>query len=172
LTVGSTWYPFDRLIKAVDELAAGSREEFFLQTGKNTYQPKNAKWKPYLSFQEMVEIIKKSRIVISHAGAGTILLCLNLGKSPIVVPRDPARGEHIDHHQNELCERLAKEGRLTIVHNLEELPIYINEESKRATDTIQNNYRDEAPLVLHLRELVKEWFGPGRDSSDNCPTNT
>lgn len=153
------------MIKVVDELAAILDEECFLQIGKSNYKPKHAKWKTYLGFDEMIEKIKEARVVISHAGAGTILLCLNLGKSPIVVPRDPEKGEHIDHHQNELCERLAEEGRLTIVRNLEELRTYIDNGNKKIADMIQNNRKGEAPLVLHLRELVRQWFKSGWEQS-------
>ncbi len=41
--------------------------------------------------------------MISHAGTGSILTALQLGKRPIVVPRRAAHGEHVDGHQDDLA---------------------------------------------------------------------
>ena len=35
-------------------------------------------------------------VVISHAGVGSALTALRCGKRPILVPREAARGEHVD----------------------------------------------------------------------------
>ena len=33
--------------------------------------------------------------VVCHGGPGTIMLCVSLGKRPIVIPRMATRGEHV-----------------------------------------------------------------------------
>ena len=46
-------------------------------------------------------------VVISHAGVGSALTVLRCGKRPILVPREAARGEHVDDHQRQIATELA-----------------------------------------------------------------
>lgn len=46
-------------------------------------------------------------VVISHAGVGSALTALRCGKRPILVPREAARGEHVDNHQRQIALELA-----------------------------------------------------------------
>ena len=59
-----------------------------------------------MGFDDMVRLIKESRITLAHAGAGTFLLCMTLKKIPIVVPRLKDLGEHVSNHQLEFCNKL------------------------------------------------------------------
>ncbi|GGI05296.1 glycosyltransferase [Egicoccus halophilus] len=61
-------------------------------------------------------------VVVSHAGTGSALTALANGKAPVLVPRDPLHGEHVDGHQFEIAERLAAAG-LGIVRRVEELTL-------------------------------------------------
>jgi UDP-N-acetylglucosamine transferase subunit ALG13 len=54
-------------------------------------------------------------VVICHAGVGTILRLLELGVSPIVVPRLQRRNEHVDDHQLQVASRLAQLGLVTLI---------------------------------------------------------
>ena len=47
------------------------------------------------------ELVREARIVVTHAGVGSILLALTNGKRPFVVPRLRAFGETVDDHQLE-----------------------------------------------------------------------
>jgi UDP-N-acetylglucosamine--N-acetylmuramyl-(pentapeptide) pyrophosphoryl-undecaprenol N-acetylglucosamine transferase len=60
--------------------------------------------------------------VISHAGTGSILTALQLGKRPIVVPRRAAHGEHVDGHQDDLAAFVASEG-LALVREADEITL-------------------------------------------------
>lgn len=54
-------------------------------------------------------------VVICHAGVGTILRLLELGISPIVVPRLHRRNEHVDDHQLQVASTLARLGLVTMI---------------------------------------------------------
>ncbi|HTD99693.1 MAG TPA: glycosyltransferase [Mucilaginibacter sp.] len=87
VTIG-TQLPFDRLIKAVDQLASEMKEtEFIAQTIKGHYQPKYMKTVYDLSPTKFTELSKKAQIIISHAGMGTILSALMVEKPILVMPR-------------------------------------------------------------------------------------
>jgi UDP-N-acetylglucosamine transferase subunit ALG13 len=58
----------------------------------------------HLSEEEYHRCISISKIVISHAGVGSIMNCIKFGKPIIIMPRKQIYGEHINNHQVELCE--------------------------------------------------------------------
>lgn len=118
--MGMEVHPFDRLARAVDELAKNDvvHEEFFVQLGSCTYVPMHARFERYLSFGEVCERIRRSTTVITHAGAGSTLVCIRQGKHPIVVPRHSRWGEHVDEHQLPFAEKLRDGGLATLVDDL------------------------------------------------------
>lgn len=62
--------------------------------------------KPYIS--EIDNVFASSDLIISHAGSGSILSGLRMGKDMIVVPNSKL----MDNHQVELAEVLQREGYL------------------------------------------------------------
>ncbi len=70
-------------------------------------------------------------MVICHAGSGTLLYVLHSEKTPVVMPRQKKYGEHIDDHQMELSQVLAKEGRVIPAYEPEDLPAAIEEAKRR-----------------------------------------
>jgi UDP-N-acetylglucosamine--N-acetylmuramyl-(pentapeptide) pyrophosphoryl-undecaprenol N-acetylglucosamine transferase len=53
-------------------------------------------------------------LVIAHAGIGSALAALEAGRAPLLVPRDPAFGEHVDDHQLQIAGALAGLGVATV----------------------------------------------------------
>ncbi len=98
---GTEAYPFNRLISEIDKLKMEKNitDEVYIQLGSCTFKPEFCTWDNWLPFDKMCENIKKADIVITHAGAGTTLLCLDLGKKPIIVTRQKRYNEHLDDHQ-------------------------------------------------------------------------
>jgi len=108
VTVGSQ-LPFDRLVKAIDAWAAkNGRQDVFAQIGHNAWRPKYIKWVETLKPEEFQEKVKTADLIISHAGVGTILSSLELGKRILVMPRmkklDAIRGEHQIHMTKSFSE--------------------------------------------------------------------
>ncbi len=101
VTVGTHEQPFNRLIGCMDELKGRNviQEEVIMQTGYSTYVPQYCQWKKMLSYDEMSENVRNARIVITHGGPASFFMPLQLGKTPIVVPRQKRYGEHVNDHQ-------------------------------------------------------------------------
>lgn len=129
LTVGTEKFSFHRLVEVFDQLAAGplSDRECFAQIGSSSVEPKNVGFDRLVPFDRMRELIAGAELIITHAGAGSSLLCLELGQRPIAVPRLHTHGEHVDDHQRLFAERLAGEGLLDCVTDLSELGTRITE---------------------------------------------
>ncbi len=124
VTVGTHEQPFDRLIREVDRLKGEGIiiEEVVMQTGYSTCVPKHCKWKKLFSYEEMNEYMAVAGIVITHGGPASFITPLQMGKIPIVVPRQKQYGEHVNDHQLEFCKAVeARMGNIIVVEDIARL---------------------------------------------------
>lgn len=131
VTVGTHEQPFNRLVKAVDDLKADgtipASESVFIQTGFSTYEPQHCDWIRLLPYEDMQRYIHEARIVITHGGPSSFLAPLQLGKIPIVMPRRAEYGEHVNDHQMEFVKDVAERfGNILVTNNKSELAEAIN----------------------------------------------
>lgn len=128
VTVGTEKFPFDRLLKTIDEgISSGEiKHDVFAQSGTSRYAPVNYEHTAFLPFTEMVEKIQQADMVVSHSGVGSTLLCLSLGKIPVLFPRFEQLGEHLDNHQLEFTRQMEKHGKVLAAYNEQELPAMIS----------------------------------------------
>jgi UDP-N-acetylglucosamine transferase subunit ALG13 len=113
VTLGTQAYRFDRLLRALE----GVEEELVVQGGPSTFQPHGATWHDYLEYAPLLELVRRARIVVSHAGIGTVMTVVTEGKRPVVVPRLYRYGEAVDDHQLPIARRLAEAGLVTLVED-------------------------------------------------------
>lgn len=119
VTLGTHHDPFPRLIEG---LAALDGQELVVQYGHNPAPANAAEAAEFMTFVEMEEHVARARIVVTHAGVGSILTCLRNGRTPLVVPRQRRFGEHVDDHQVELTRALAEQGKVIPVWDMAHLP--------------------------------------------------
>lgn len=127
LTVGTWRSGYDRLVKATDELVGSGviTEEVIAQIGNGSYKPKDMTVMEFCSPDEFVDIISNARIIISHAGMGTILEAVKQAKPAkpvVVVPRKSTLGEVDNEHQFATAKQLEKEGKILVAYEVNELP--------------------------------------------------
>ena len=99
ITVGDM-DPFDRMIKTIDLWLAEhpTSEKVIAQIGAGIYQPKHCDFVPFLTPNEFHKTFEQARVVISHAGTGTIITALVMSKPIVVFPKRASLGEQrIDH---------------------------------------------------------------------------
>ena len=110
VTVGTHEQPFNRLIQKVDELKKDGviTEDVIIQTGFSTYEPKYCQWSKLIPYQQMIKNVADARIVITHGGPASFIMPLQIGKTPIVVPRQHQFNEHVNDHQVEFSRNVAK----------------------------------------------------------------
>lgn len=121
VTVGTHEQPFDRLIQCVDELKQNGTitEEVIMQTGFSTYEPECCTFSKLFPYDEMLKKVEAARIIITHGGPSSFVMPLQMGKIPIVVPRQKQYGEHVNDHQVEFARAVAERmGTILVVEDV------------------------------------------------------
>ncbi len=105
--VGTDHHPFDRVVTWVDDWleAQADPPEAFVQHG-TARPPRLADGVPITGKDELGELMARADVVVSHGGPATITEIRRFGTLPVVVPRDPALGEHVDGHQQRFARRM------------------------------------------------------------------
>jgi len=98
---------FDRLIRAMDALAPGLGAPVIAQVGKGAYRPINMDARISIAPGEFERLVQHARLIVSHAGIGTVLTAARFGKPLVLVPRRAALGEHRNDHQLATVRQLA-----------------------------------------------------------------
>lgn len=125
VTVG-TQKPFDRMVAAVDAWAKSrGREDVFAQIGAGA-EPKHIRFARYLSPEDFNRQLEQADAIVAHAGMGTILSALSLGKLVLVLPRQASLGEHRNEHQLATTARFEALGKVIAVWEAEQLPVALD----------------------------------------------
>ena len=93
----------------------------------------------------------EAELVIIHAGAGSVIEALHVGKIPVVMPRRAGYGELVDEHQLELAEALARQRRVVLAMEPENLA-----EAAREALTRQRVHEERHGAEPRLVALVRE----------------
>ena len=146
VTTGTNGPPFDRLLGELD----GLEEELVVQHGPSVLRPREATCFDYVPYPKLVYLVRNARVVVTHAGVGTILVALMNGKRPIVVPRLERFGEAVDDHQLELARRLDDQGLVTMVEDPRSIRQAIATANGNALEWMPDNHA----LVRDLRDYL------------------
>jgi len=121
VTVGAQM-PFDRLVKTVDDWAATSgRADVFAQIGPTQWKPRHIEWTPFLQPPEFREKVEQADVVVAHAGMGSIITALELGKPIIVMPRRGDLCETRNDHQLATARKFLAQGRILVAFDEKDL---------------------------------------------------
>lgn len=160
VTVGTNEASFDRLLRAVAELRID--EQLVIQHGHSApvHHPR-AELIDFLSFEAMIDTIQDARIVVTHAGVGSVMVALANSKRPIVVPRLRLFGEAVDDHQLQLGRRFADAGLVTLVERPEALADALMHEQGPAT-LVPTSSRLAAELRSFVEAALAHSAAPAR----------
>lgn len=150
VTVGTHEQQFNRLVECIDKLKGDGiiQEDVLIQTGFSTYEPKYCEWSQWIPYQQMLDNVDKAKITITHGGPSSFIMPLQVGKTPIVVPRQSEYDEHVNDHQVKFCKAVAERyGSIVVVENIEKL----------------------GDVIVGYDVMVKEM--PGKKESNNAKFN-
>lgn len=161
VTVGTHEQPFNRLVKAVDVLKRDGviTEDVIMQTGFSTYEPKYCQWSKLIPYQQMIKNVEDARIVITHGGPASFIMPLQIGKTPIVVPRQHRFDEHVNDHQVEFARNVAKRmGTIIPVEDVDELGKIITNYDEIVDGMRHGMSSNNEKFCKRLENIVKEMF--------------
>jgi len=154
VTVGNATQPFDRLLEAVAAITAELPAPVIVQRG--TCRQAHPGWQvfDYLEMGAFEEMVRNSRLVIMHGGAGSIINAVAGGKKPVVMPRRERRREHVDDHQLTFAEELEREGYVFLAREPEDL---LGAVRAALAERPARGSEGPPPLVSEIAGLLDGW---------------
>ncbi|PJJ29888.1 glycosyltransferase [Lacrimispora celerecrescens] len=157
VTVGTHEQQFNRLVEYMDKWAERHDEKVIIQSGYSTYEPKIATWSKLFPYSKMVEMVEEARIVITHGGPSSFIMPLQIGKTPVVVPRKHSFNEHVNDHQVKFCKEVeSRMGTILVVEDVENLGTILENYDKIKNEG--KNTSNNAKFNADLSEIVNEMF--------------
>jgi UDP-N-acetylglucosamine--N-acetylmuramyl-(pentapeptide) pyrophosphoryl-undecaprenol N-acetylglucosamine transferase len=102
-------YGFARLVRRLLELLPPEAEVLW-QTGDTDTTDLGIDDHYAIPERDLIQAMCEADVVVAHAGVGTALAALEVGKCPVLVPRRLAQGEHVDDHQTQIARELGGRG--------------------------------------------------------------
>lgn len=155
VTLGTQDKQFIRLLEAVEKLKTD--EKIIMQIGSTEFTSSKSKEQveihKFISIDEFYKYMKEARVVISHAGVGTILYGLKLHKKMIVAARESKFHEHVNDHQKQILDTFSKEGYILPLVDFNELPNLI-EQKFEPKEFKSNNKKFNKKLEEEIKRLT------------------
>ena len=159
VTVGTHEQPFNRLIKKMDDFVREEKitEEVYMQIGYSSYIPKHTQYSKVIGYKEMNKLMLKSDIIITHGGPSTYMQVIQMGKVPVVVPRQLKFEEHVNDHQLLVTKKVLEKGYpLIMCQDVENILIDMEKVKKmKSHSKITNNDEFLKKFILEVGRIFE-----------------
>ena len=152
LTVGMQ-LPFDRLVRTVDRVATELNEEIFGQIGNGSHVPINFAYRRAVAPAEFEQKVRDARVIVSHAGIGSLLVAKKYEKPIIFFPRRAALGEHRNNHQLATCSQLEEREGVYMAYDESELRAHLLAE-RLLPPRDEMNKQSRFGLIENIRNFI------------------
>lgn len=141
---------------AIDGLIADGSitEKVIVQSAAFDFRPRDAELYSLVPLDRLWLWANEARVIVTHGGPASITLALSVGRTPIVVPRDPTRREHVDDHQIRFTRWIAERRSIVL---LEDPATGLRNalESASGTATEARVGGPSAEAIRRLRQIVE-----------------
>src|SRR5262249_20195435 len=124
------------------------------QHGNSPFAASTCRSVRFLGTEDFAECMEKAMVVILHAGAGSLIHAIAMGKIPVVMPRSSRWGEIVDDHQIEFARSLAREGQIILVEEPTSLLNAVHEAIVKQQET--GPLRRTPTLIDEIRRVLDE----------------
>jgi UDP-N-acetylglucosamine transferase subunit ALG13 len=110
--LGTFHIEFRRPLIEIDNLFKSGilNEKLIAQTGHTQFTTNNFEQRPFIAPDDLEQLYDQARVIITHAGTGSIIKGVKKGKKMIAIARLKKYAEHIDDHQLEILNEFASLG--------------------------------------------------------------
>ncbi|MCP3992951.1 MAG: hypothetical protein GY724_28070 [Actinomycetia bacterium] len=119
----------------------------------------NAESHALIAHTELCDLFASATAVVSHGGPSTVMDIRAAGRLPIVFPRDPAYGEHIDDHQLRFGQHLARHDLARITFTTDQLASALAAALDSPDDYRVSVESTPAPGVIAFGRVVDDLIG-------------
>jgi UDP-N-acetylglucosamine transferase subunit ALG13 len=109
VSLGTSPFPFPRLVRRLASVLPAELEVVW-QVGSTPVGDLPGRVVTTLGHDELAAEISAADAFVCHAGVGSALTALAMGKCPVIVPRRLGAREHVDEHQLQIAGALAARG--------------------------------------------------------------
>ena len=109
VTLGTEAFGFRRAVERLVELLPREADVLW-QTGHTDTGGLGIEGRHSVPGDELRSAIAAADVVISHAGTGSAITSFEMGKKPVILPRESRFGEHVDDHQLLTANELRRRG--------------------------------------------------------------
>lgn len=150
ILLGTQDNSFHRLLEEVQKLINKNviTEKVIVQAGRTKYESKDMEIYSLMPEEKLAELMKKSDLVITHGGVGSIVMALKMGKKVITVPRLSEFGEHINDHQIQIIDSFNSQEFLIGITELKDL----EEALKRSKEFKPKKFESKTEHMINLIE--------------------
>ena len=162
VTIG-TVLPFDRIVRAMDDWASRHPEEKVVaQIGFGEFVPQHMEYFRATGADEYLEIVQAAKVIVAHAGMGSVITAQENGVPIVLMPRDMARREHTTEHQVHTAEWLKDKPGIFVAKDESELDDKIAAALKTGPVRVELSKFAPDPFVNRIRNFILDPDGKDR----------
>jgi UDP-N-acetylglucosamine--N-acetylmuramyl-(pentapeptide) pyrophosphoryl-undecaprenol N-acetylglucosamine transferase len=109
VTLGTEAYGFRRAVERLLEVLP-EHADVLWQTGYTDVSGLGIDARQSVPGDELRNAMAEADVVVSHAGTGSALTSFDMGKVPLILPRESKFAEHVDNHQTLTAKELSRRG--------------------------------------------------------------
>jgi UDP-N-acetylglucosamine transferase subunit ALG13 len=166
VTVGSD-LPFNRLVKHLDHWSRDHpSQRVFAQVGRlkpSDYVPETIQWVQMLTAARFDQHCCEARLIVAHAGMGSIISALAAGKPIVILPRSARLRETRSDHQFATAERYADRPGIFVAWSEADVADAIGRALAQSDEAAVERLPEFAPVDLTNR--LRQWILYGRRRS-------
>ena len=153
ITVGNGEKPFIRLFNQLENLFELMPQPVIAQCGNTEFKSQKIKTYKFIELGKFKKYISKSKLVICHAGMGTMMQAIQLNKIPVCVPRLKKYDEIINDHQVNIAKALGEQKKIIYVKNLSRIGFYIKK-SLEIQEKTSYKFENNQPFFLEFEKIL------------------
>ena len=155
-TVGSQM-AFDRLVQAVDDWAGRQQPaaEVLAQVGQSAYAARHIRTVASLSPADFRRACTGAEVIVAHAGMGSVLTALELGRPMVLLPRRGDLQETRNDHQLATARWLATREGVWVAEDEADVGACIDQALARRAQPAAIEQQASAPLLDALDRFLR-----------------
>ena len=151
VTLGTMFLDFQRLVRKMDQIAERTGEQVIIQIGLGGTVPAHCDHFDFKPRDEVLALQRQARVIVCHAGIGSVMDALAAQRPLLVVPRLKRLNEHMNDHQLDIAQAVQRRGWGRMVCDIDEL-----DDACAHPPAVPIDYRPaRAPLIAALRETIE-----------------